>query len=240
MATVTIDATYQGISSKFEFGITDWLTDIRDAVNGNNTVTYTTTTQDNNAIRVSNISGRLGSSGDCYRTFLFFEGIGTAVGGGTVTDAQLRVWNGGSYQTTQAIVAAANAWGGDGSDGNLNDGDYSSVDYGQSYSLETGDWKDNSYNNFDLLLDAINFINNNGYLNCAVVEFNYDYSGVNPPFNSIITAPVGFLDSTNKIKLEITYTPAGYSKKVIGVDPSSIGRVNGVLSANISKVIGVS
>ena len=72
-----------------------------------------------------------------------------------------------------------------------------------------------------------------------IVGQNLDFY-VTPTSGTNATAPVEFLDPTNKIKLDITYTPAGYSKKVIGVDPASIGRVNGVLSANISKVIGIS
>jgi hypothetical protein len=239
MATVTVDATYQGFSSYSDTGIIDWVNDIRDVAIGNFTQTYTTNTQENNAIRVGFSSGRLGSNGDCYRTFLFFENIDTAVGGGTITAATLKVYNGGSAGTIQTVVVAAYAWGGDGSSGALNDGDYDSIDYNAPYSSELTSWNGSAYNDFTLDSNAIADMNTNGYLNCAVIEYDYDYSGVNPPLNNLNFAPVEFLDSTNPIKLEITYTPAGYSNKVVGVVGASIGKVIGVSSANISKVIGV-
>jgi hypothetical protein len=243
MATVTVDATYQGFSSYFDFGVTDWVNDIRDVAIGNFTQTYTTNTQDNNAIRVTFISGRLGTSGDCYRTFLFFD-TGAAIssaGGGTITAATLKVYNGGSAETIKTVVVAAYAWGGDGSDGNLNDGDYDSIDYNAQYNtLISSSWNGSAYNDFALNANAIADMNTNGYLNCAVIEYDYDYSGVNPPSNTISFAPVEFLDSTNPIKLDITYTPAGYPNKVIGVASASVGKVISISSANISKVIGVS
>jgi hypothetical protein len=73
----------------------------------------------------------------------------------------------------------------------------------------------------------------------VVIDYDYDYLGVSPGVGFVQQNSVEFLDSTDPIKLEITYTPAGYSNKVVGVVGASIGKVIGVSSANISKVIGV-
>lgn len=240
MATTTVDATYQGVVSNSGTINFDWVTDIRNAPTGDNADTYTSATTNTTAIRVTSISGRGGNSGNCHRTFLFFENLNTAVSGGTITAATLKVYNGGSSSNIQTRVAKATAWNGDGSDGNLNTGDYSLVDYNATYSLKKTSWNGSAYNDFSLETDAIDDMNSNGYLNCAVVEFEYDYDGTEPIADFEDSATVDFLDSTNKIKLDITFTPAGYSNKVIGVASASIGKVVGVLSANISKVIGVS
>jgi len=240
MATTTVDATYQGVIGYFDFGYLDWVSDIRNSVIGNDVSTYTTNTTNNNAISANNDFGRAGFTGNCYRTFLFFGNINTAIGGGTITSATLKVWNGGSGTSTQTIVISSSAWGGNGSDGNLNSGDYLNIDYGTLYSSNNTSWNGNAYNDFSLDATAISNMGSDGYLNCAIIEYDYDYNEQNPPSGTNATAPVEFLDPTNKIKLDITYTPAGYTKTVIGVTGASIGRVNGVLSANISKVIGVS
>ena len=41
------------------------------------------------------------------------------------------------------------------------------------------------------------------------------------------------------LSAEVTYTPAGYGHDVIGVDSGDISTVNGIATANISKVNGV-
>lgn len=242
MATTTVNATYQGVVSNSGTINFDWVTDIRNAPTGNNADTYTSETTNTTAIRVLSISGRGGNSGSCHRTFLFFESLNTAVGGGTITAATLKVYNGGSSSNIQTKVAKSDAWGGDGSDGTLNTGDYSLVSFTTEYSPKKVGWNGSAYNDFELDSNAITFMNSAGYLNCAVVEFEYDYDGAEPIADFEDSATVEFLDSTNPIKLEITFTPAptGYLNKVIGVAPASIGKVIGVSSANISKVIGVS
>jgi hypothetical protein len=243
MATTTIDVTYQGVVSftyvdPFFF---DWINDVRDVITGDTFTTYTTNTQNNDAVRASFQTGRLGNVGVCSRTFLFFEDIDTSIGFGTVTAATLKVYNGGSATSTKTIIVESYAWGSNGSSSTLIDTDYSEVNrYGTgTYSTASLSWSGSNYNDFQLDASCIADINGYGYLNCAVMEYDYDFIGDYPPTNTIINAPIEFLDPTNKIKLEITYTPAGYANKVIGVAGASIGKVDGVLSANISKVVGV-
>jgi hypothetical protein len=239
MAITSVNATYQGVVSYAGGIFNDWVTDIRDEPVGDTSTTYTADTLDATAVRVSYDSGRGGDSGTCHRTFLFFENIDAAVGGGNITAATLKVPNGGSGTSTQTIVVNSQAWGSDGSDGNLNDGNYSDVNFNVPYSDELPSWQGGSFNNFDLNSDAITNMNFEGYLNCAIIEYTYDFSGTNPSAVLDDTAPITFLNSGNEIVLEITYTPAGYSNKVVGVVGASIGKVIGVSSANISKVIGV-
>jgi len=83
-------------------------------------------------------------------------------------------------------------------------------------------------------------MNTNGYLNTAIINDTYDQGASNP--SGDFQNGVEFLDATNPIKLEITYTPAatGYSHGVNGVGSSSIVSVNTVATASISNVIGVS
>ena len=243
MATTTIDATYQGVAtmSVFSSFFIDWITDVRDVVTGDLPTTYTTNTQVNDAVRASNQTSRAFNTGLCYRTFLFFEDITTSIGYGTVTAATLKVYNGGSATSTRTIIVESYAWGINGSSSTLVDTDYSEVNrYGTgTYSSVKTSWSGSNYNDFVLDASCIADINGYGYLNCAVMEYDYDFIGDYPTVNTIFNAPIEFLDPTNKIKLEITYTPAGYANKVIGVAGASIGKVDGVLSADISKVIGV-
>jgi hypothetical protein len=243
MATTTLDVTYQGVVSftyvdPFFF---DWITDVRDVITGDTFTTYTTNTQVNDAVRASFQTGRLGNVGVCSRTFLFFDDIAGSIGGGTVTAATLKVYNGGSATSTKTIIVESYAWGSNGSSSTLIDTDYSEVNRvgTGTYSTAKTSWSGSNYNDFELDASCIADINGYGYLNCAVMEYDYDFIGDYPTTNTIFNAPIEFLDPTNKIKLEITYTPAGYANKVIGVAGASIGKVDGVSSANISKVVGV-
>lgn len=247
MATTTIDVTYQGVVSytytdPFFF---DWITDVRDVSTGDTATTYTTNTQNNDAVRASFQSSRGFNAGVCSRTFLFFEDITTLIGYGTVTAATLKVYNGGSATSTQTIVVESYAWGSNGSSSTLVDTDYSEVNrYGTgTYSSVKTSWSGSNYNDFELDASCIADINGYGYLNCAVMEYDYDFIGDYPTVNTIFNAPIEFLDPTNKIKLEITYTPAGYPNKVIGVAGASIAEVDGIGTVAsiplLSKVIGV-
>jgi hypothetical protein len=247
MATTTIDVTYQGVVS-FTYVdpfIINWVFDVRAAATGDTAVTHTSNTQDNSAVRASLTSGRLGNIGVCARTFLFFDDIFASIGYGTVTAATLKVYNGGSATSTQTIVVESYAWGSNGSSSTLVDTDYSELNrYGTgTYSSVKTSWSGNSYNDFVLDASCIADINGYGYLNCAITEYDYDHLGYDPPTGTIFNAPIEFLDPTNKIKLEITYTPGGYPNKVIGVAGASIATVDGigtVLSIpQLSKVIGV-
>jgi hypothetical protein len=247
MATTTIDVPYQGVVrlTYVDPLLFDWIFDVRAAATGDNATTYTTNTQDNSAVRASYQTGRLGNIGVCSRTFLFFDDIFALTEFGTVTAATLKVYNGGSATSTRTIICESYAWGSNGSSSTLVDTDYSEINYygTGTYSTEKTSWSGSNYNDFVLDASCIADINGYGYLNCAVIEYDYDFLADYPTTGTIFNAPIEFLDPTNKIKLEITYTPGGYPNKVIGVAGASIATVDGigtVLSIpQLSKVIGV-
>jgi hypothetical protein len=87
---------------------------------------------------------------------------------------------------------------------------------------------------------AISDMNSNGYLNCFLIEGDFDYDGQNPVLDD---GPYGgtveYLDATNKIKLELTHSPSGYGNNVIGVASANIKKVIEVGTADIGTVIGV-
>jgi hypothetical protein len=134
--------------------------------------------------------------------------------------------------------------GGDGTTTTLSTGDYDGVeflgtsgsDYGQILS-----WTASSYNNFTLSSDAISDMNNDGYLNCALLNQDNDYRGVNPSLGTDVVHTIEYNDPSNPIKVEITYTPAptGYGNNVMGVSSSKIANVIGVATASIANINGV-
>jgi hypothetical protein len=237
MSTTTVNATYQGycrLTTNFYFS--DWVFDVRDAPTATTAVTYTTNTTTDQALQAYEIFSRLGTTGVCSRTFLFFENLDTAVGGGIITAATLRVFGGSSGDLLNTVTVKGDAWGSNGSDGNLNTGDYGDLDFATPYSNELYGWNLNAYNDFELNSSAIDDMNNNGYLNIVVIDYDYDYLGVSPGVGAFQAANgVEFLDSTDPIKLVISYVP---SFEVLGISPLLVSKVVGVSFGNIKKVIG--
>jgi hypothetical protein len=237
MATTTIDAVYQGaVRNEVSGAIINWLSQVRNAATGNYVNTYTVATSNFSAIISSLDTARAGYAGVCGRTFLFFNNFGAGVAG-NITAATLKVYNPSTSRTTDTRAIESTAWGSDGSTSTLSASDFSNIDHSTAYSSGLLSYA-GGYNNYTLNATAIADMNTNGYLNTAVIESDYDYDGDGPTVGTVQNAPVRFLDATNKIKLELTYS-TGYGNKVIGVDKTNIGEVTGVATANIGKVIGV-
>lgn len=241
-AQATVTASLQGFVSLTDGVASDWSGEIRDAVNGTANGTYTSNTLKDDAIEVYYDSGLRGDVGILSRTFLFFDNIDTATGGGTITTASLSVL-GYLAGDIDVIPISASAWGGDGSTTTLSNGDYDSLyksgtSY-QQYGDEIVGWNTSGYNVFTLNSTAIADMNSDGYLNVALVDFTYDFQYTNPGLGTIITSGIEFLDASFPIKLTITYDPTGYGNTVNGVTSANIGAINGVLTANIFKVNGV-
>lgn len=240
MPSTTVNATLQGrVFYTLNAALINWTSQVRDASTGLTANTYTTTNAVGGAIRVYLVNSRTGVSGHCSRVFLFFDNLDTATAGGTITAATLKVYNSGGSNAINTIAVEATAWGGDGSTTTLSTSDYSNLDQSTAYSSEDLSWGGASYNDFALNATAISAMNTDGYLNVAVIEGEHDYGNTSPTLDdSSETATVRFVDGTNPIKLELTYT-TGYGNKVIGVDKTNIGEVTGVATADIGKVIGV-
>jgi hypothetical protein len=239
MATVTVDATYQGVIQRTDgLGATDWSA-TRDAIEGTNVTTYTTaTTQASIGSRL--FTGRVGITQIIIRTFLFFDldSIPTEAKG-NITAATLKVLGDDSNDTADTIIVQGTAWGGDGTTSTLSTSDFNNLTFGTPFSSEKTSWDTSFYNDYTLNVTSLELINAFDYLNCAVIEHDYDYSNTTPPNPTDARNDVRFLDATNKIKLEITYPDPGYGNTVIGVAPADIGSVIGVDTGDIETVIGV-
>lgn len=242
MPSTTVNATLQGRAAmSYSAALINWTSQVRDATFGTLINTYTTNNTIGGAIRTYLISSRGGYQGHCSRVFLFFDGLDTATGGGTITAATLKVYNSSFANFINTIAVEATAWGGDGSTTTLSSGDYSALDQSTAYSSEDLSWGGATYNDFVLNATAIAAMNTNGYLNVAVIEGEHDYGNTSPTLNDTSeTATVRFVDGTNPIKLELTYSAAGYSNNVLGVAAANISKINGVATANIGKVVGIS
>ncbi len=240
MATTTVEADLQGVVYKtYANLLVNWLNDVRNSSTGTTASTFTTSANQYNPIEAALVSGRGGSyQGRCNRTFLFFD-VSSITGTDTITAATLKVRGGGFSTNADTLAVEASAWGGDGTTTSLATSDYPNINFDLSYSPELTTWTSSGYNDYTLNSSAISGMNTDGYLNCAILEHDYDYNGVSPSLGSAFVAGVSFLDSTDKIKIVITHSPSGYGNEVIGVTSTSIGSVIGVATANIESVIGV-
>ena len=239
MASSAVNATYQGrVGNVVNAALLNWLSSVRNASTGTYAITYTSNTIVSNAIYVTYISSRGGYQGSAFRVPLFFD-VSSITASNTITAATLKVWGYGSAFSTDTIVVKGTAWGGNGSTSTLSTSDFSNLDFSTAYSSKDLAWGGATYNDYTLNATAISNMNTNGYLNCFVIEGDYDYDGDSPTVGTILSAGIEFLDPTNKIKLDLTYSPSGYGNNVIGVASANIKKVNEVGTADISNVIGV-
>ena len=240
MATSTIDATYQG---RVGISVTDvalnWVTQVRNATTGTFVSTYTSNTTVTDAVKGTYDSGRFGQVGQSSRVPLFFD-VSSITATNTITAATLKVWNPSFGTILDTIIVEGSAWGGNGSTTTLSTANYNDLDFSTAYSAKDLAWAGASYNDFSLNATAISDMNTNGYLNCFLIEGDFDYDGQNPVLDD---GPYGgtveYLDATNKIKVELTYSPSGYVNNVIGVASADIKFVLGVSTGDIDNIIGV-
>ena len=239
MATTTINATLQGVIEKQNASgsAINWVSTTRNAAAGTGVTTITT-----NSFLVGMKVGYTSAKGlyiaECIRTFLFFD---LSSVGGTITAATLKVLAGTPGNTDDVQAVPSTAWGGDGTTTTLATGDYDGVEFNGTSGSNYGSilsWTASSYNDITLTADAISDMNSDGYLNCALLDQDNDYRGIAPTLGTEISYPIEFLDATNPIKLEITYTPAGWNDNVNGVANASIANVMGVTESSIAGING--
>jgi hypothetical protein len=241
MATSTINATYQGrvgisVSSFF----VNWLSQVRNATTGTYASTYTTNITVSNAFLVAYDTGRSSQVGQCARVPLFFD-VSSITASNTITAATLKVWNPNAGAGIYSIIVKGSAWGGNGSTTTLSTSDYDNLDFATAYSAKDVTWNGGgAYNDFTMNVTAISDMNTNGYLNCFLIEGDFDYDGQSPVIDDgPYQGSVEYLDATNKIKVELTYAPSGYANKPLGVTPDNVGEILGVAKASVSKFLGV-
>ena len=236
MATTTINATYQGEVGYSLTAAPNWST-VRNASTGTFATTHTTNTTRPGAIRSSRVSFGRTQVRQIIRTYLFFDLSSVS---GTITGLTLSVLGGGGDSSTSVNVIESTAWGGSGGTTTLAAGDFGNVDFATSYlsGINPTTWSTAAYNVYNIG-NAVSDANTNGYINCALVENTYDYGNTEPTLGTTVDAGVEFIDPSNPIKVEVTYTPAGYGNDVIGVASANIDNVIGVASADIDNIIGV-
>ena len=239
MATTTLTALLEGRAEKVTNGtIVQWTSQVRNATSADFIATYGNSTTNTSAFRSYLQSTRGGAQGRCSRTFLFWNNFGTGVAG-NITAAQVKIP--GSTSTISLadnILIESTAWNGDGTDTTLDNADYSEIDHSNAYCTLRTSWGI-GYNTIDLNANAISDMNNNGYLNTALIEGEYDYGNTNPSTGTSMAGTVQFQNSTSPIELILTYS-TGYSHKVNGVSSGDIVSVNGVVTADIASFNGVS
>lgn len=238
--TATLNPTLEGRSILFASGVTNWLSQVRNASSANSTVTYNTpqTFPDGSAIRIGYTVGRLGNNGQCGRTFLFFDLSSIS---GVITAADLTVRSSTNSGASSAICVESTAWGGGGGTTTLSNSDYSNVVFSNTFSnsISNLSWN-NGANTFTLNATAIAEMNANSYLNVAIINYNFDANGSNMLLGTNRLSNVYFQNSAQPIELDITYnTNVGYGNDVINVSSSSIDSIMNVPTADIDTVINV-
>ena len=236
MPKQNVTAGLQGRIGNFQFNISNWVTDIRNASTGTTASTFTSSSSQSQAIRASHAFGRSGVSGSIYRTFLFFDVSSVP---GTITAATLQIY-GYLNTTSDAYIVESTAWGGSGGTTTLTTAMYNDLDFSTPYSqssLATWNTSTSTPNQFVINTTGINDMNSNGYLNLALVNKSYDYDGTAPTLNTVFQSGARMKNSTYPIRLVITYT-AGYSEDVIDVVNTKIQNVIDVASGDIGTVIG--
>lgn len=240
MSATSINATYQGqveYTAGPEAKAIDWNSSVRTSATGTAVTTYSSNALVSNAVGVYNLLTKGAYYVGCYRTFLFFD-VSSITSLYTITAATLKVL-GYTNSTGGVIPVAASAWGGNGSTSTLSTANYNDLTFATTYASAITSWSTSAYNDFSLNATAISAMNSNGYLNCALINNTYDQADGSLVASNEFYNGVEFLDATQKIKVELTYTSAGYGNDVIGVAAASIVSVNGVATANIVNINGV-
>jgi hypothetical protein len=209
MAVTTVTASRAATATAGVIGVTNWLTEIRNTPEAYFTSSWLTPTgfQQNTAFKIDLSVSRGSTNGQIVRTFLWFEGIDTAVGGGTITAATLKISGStpaASDTTQDSIIVSASAFGGDGNSG-LVPTDYSELSFSDPFSSTLTSWTNTDYNSYTLNSDAISYMNANGVLNCAIINENNDFQGVTPALGST-TQSIATVTAAIPVNLVLTYT----------------------------------
>ena len=189
-----------------------------------------------NGVAVYGFAGRGATQFRIHRSFFFFDTSGIT---GTVSEATLKIrFLGTRLNDANAIVVKSDAFGGDGSSALAAD-DFNNLNFSTAYSGEIDTSNTSTYTNITLNSTALTDMQNNDELIIAIINYDYDYSNVEPSAGNNQVS-ITFADqSGTSTDPRITYTEAtGYSHDIMGLAAASIGKVNTVATANVGKVSG--
>ena len=215
MAVTTVTASLAGTIQQYGAISTNWVDDVRNSSGEGNSTVYinpppggfVNSPQTAFSVAFGPDEFGEGNEGTIRRTFLFFGELDSVIGGLIITAATLKI--SGSTQpspssTTQdSIIVGSSAYGGNGNSA-LNGNDYSLLSFSNPYSSTLTSWTNTDYNSYTLNASAISDMNNNGYLNCVIINENNDFQGVAPALGTA-TGSSAIVTSAIPVQLVLTY-----------------------------------
>ena len=188
------------------------------------------------AVSVYGFAGRGATQFRIHRSFFFFDTSGVT---GTVSAATLKILFGGTrLNDANAIAVKSTAFGGDGSSALVAD-DFNNLDFSTAYTGEIDTSNISTVTDITLNATALTDMQNNDELIIAIINYDYDYSNVEPGAGNNQVSLTFADNSTSTKRPRIDYTlSTGYSHDIMGLAAASIGKVNTVATANVGKVSG--
>ena len=188
-----------------------------------------------NVVQYFKSTGRGGGTIRFKRVFLHFD---TSSITSTLSAAHIDV-SGVSGQScpdpNDSILIKSTAFGGDGGTALATTDFSSSLDYNTPYSSELTSFSTGN-NEYTLNSDALADIKNNNDFTVAIINHDHDFSNTEGSGNIGDDIHIAF---GTTITLDYTIAPTGYGNDVNLVASANIGKVNGVATGDIDKIIGV-
>jgi hypothetical protein len=229
----TVDLNWSKNAAVGVSGVSDF-DDAREAAESTQGSTNTTSA---NILSVRFIlsTGRGGAQYGFTRSYLAFDFTGYTTG--TITNLAFH-WTGTTTssggQTVRAVKTTAFG-------SSTNFSNYVSTDWWDSLDMSTVyttsgfTWADStSAQSTSLNSAAITFAQSNSYLQFALVNNPYDYSGINPGTSTTQTSYGNW--SSNKMFLRFTYADAAYNRKVNSIVAASSNKIDSVVYTDVSKI----
>ena len=186
-----------------------------------------------NIVQYFKSSGRGGGTIRFKRVFVYFDTSGIS---SDVASATIRVtgYSGAGSATADTLFVVSTAFGGDGSS-NLTTAEFNDIDYTKSRTavINAASCDADGTNDYTVNADGLTQIRDSNALILALIEEDADLNNTEGS-DAARGIPINM-----SVNFTLTYTLAGYSNNVIGVASANIVKVNGVATADISKIIGI-
>jgi len=190
-----------------------------------------------------------GSSFGIIRSFMYFDTSGIT---GTVATATIKI-HGSSGNDGSIIAVKSTAFGGDGGTA-LASTDLDNISgFSAGSSLDgsatvyapqilTTNWSTSGYNDMTGTSDLKTDMQNNNVVIICFMDYTNDYLNVAPTSNAVLNIGGTYTESGGSGTSQdpyIEYTLGGYANNVNGALAIKIGKVKGVATTSIDKIIGV-